>query len=162
MPGYIPLAMRYTPLVELYDSKNDQPQVEAVLKEMDSMSEGELSVGLARAKIRLNHSDKAGAERILSELAERYPDYPPVLIELGDLQADLKQNEQALASYQNAIPNSIGQAHLHASIAKSLHAMGRDHEALDQCRLAQALGPRDWQVQFSCAEIRDAVQSKSN
>ena len=160
VPGYIPLAMRYTPLAELYDSKNDQPQVEAVLKEMDSMSEGELAVGLARAKICLNHSDKAGAERILKELAERYPDYPPVLIELGDLQADLKQNEQALGSYQNAIPNSIGQAHLHASIAKSLHAMGRDREALDQCRLAQALGPRDWQVQFSCTEI--AVQSKSN
>ena len=162
VPDYIPLAMRYIPLVELYDSKNNQQQVEAVLKEMDSMSEGELAVGLARAKIRLNHSDAAGAERILSELADRYPDYPPVLIELGDLQAELKQNEQALVSYGNAIPNSIGQAYLHASIAKSLHAMGRDREALDQCRLAKALGPRDSAVKFSCAELQYAIDNKSN
>lgn len=159
-PGYIPLAMRYIPLVELYDSRGNQAQVEAVLKEMDSMSEGELAVGLARAKVRLNHSDKIGAERILSELAERYPDYPPVLIELGDLQADLSQNEQALISYQKAIPNSIGQAHLHSSIAKSLHALGRDREALDQCRLAMALAPSDSAVKFSCAELRYAIENK--
>ena len=162
MPDYIPFAMRYIPLVELYDSMNNQPQVEAVLKEMDSMSEGELAVGLARARIRLNHSDKTGAERILSELADRYPDYPPVLIELGDLQADLKQNEQALISYQDALPNSIGQAGLHSSIAKTLHAMGRDREALDQCRLALALGPRNSAVNFSCAELQYAIENKSN
>ena len=65
--------MRYIKLAELYDSRGNQEQVEAVLKEMDSMPEGELAVGLARAKIRLNHSDKKGAERILSELSERYP-----------------------------------------------------------------------------------------
>jgi tetratricopeptide (TPR) repeat protein len=159
---YVPLAVRYIPLVELYDSTGNQGQVEAVLKEVESMSEGELAVGLARARISLNHSDKRGAERILRELSDRYPGNAQVLIELGDVQADLKENEQALASYQSAIPNAIGRAHLHASMAQALHAMGRDREALDQCRLAQALGPHDWASQFSCAEIRNAVQSKSN
>jgi predicted Zn-dependent protease len=124
------------------------------------MPEGELAAGLARATIRLNHSDKEGAERILRELSERYPDSAQVLITLGTVQADLKQNEPALISYQRAIPNLVGQAQLHSSIAKSLHAIGHDRDALDQCRLALALAPHDPEVEFSCAEIRNEVENK--
>jgi tetratricopeptide (TPR) repeat protein len=156
-----PFALRYAKLAGLYDSIGNQKQVQAVLKDVDSMPEGELAAGLARATIRLNHSDKEGAERILSKLSERYPDNAQVLITLGDVQADLKQNEQALISYQRAIPNRIGQAQLHSSIAKSLHAMGRDREALDQCRLALALAsPHDFQTQFICTQIQGSVDSK--
>jgi tetratricopeptide (TPR) repeat protein len=162
VPDYGPLAMRYIPLAELYDSIGNHERVEAILKEVNSMPEGELAAGLARARIKLNHSDKEGAERILRDLSDRYPGNAQVLIALGDVQADLKENEQALVSYQGAIPNAIGKVSLHSSMARALHAMGRDREALDQCRLAQALGPRDWASQFSCAEIRNAVQSKSN
>ena len=61
VPDYGPIAMRYIDLAVLYDSMGNQEQVEAVLKEMDSMTEGELAVGLARARIRLKHSDKEGA-----------------------------------------------------------------------------------------------------
>ena len=156
-----PLALRYAKLAGLYDSIGNQKQVQAVLNEVDSMPEGELATGLARATIRLNHSDKEGAEQILSKLAERYPDNAQVLIALGDVQADLNQNEQALISYQRAIPNRIGQAQLHSSIAKSLRTMGRDHEALDQCRLALALAsPRDFETQFICTRIQNSVDSK--
>ena len=76
VPEYGPMAMLYIDLAVLYDSIGNQDQVEAVLKEMDSMTQGELAVGLARAKIRLNHSDKEGAERILLELSDRYPKLP--------------------------------------------------------------------------------------
>ena len=124
------------------------------------MSEGELAAGLARARIRLNHSDKQGAERILRELADRYPGNPEVLMTLGNLQADLKQNEQAMISYQRASERVIEHADLHLSMAKSLHAMGRDHEALDQCRLALALAPHDPAVMFPCIELRYAVENK--
>jgi tetratricopeptide (TPR) repeat protein len=162
VPDYGPIAARYVPLAELYDSIGNQKQVDAILREVDSMPVGGLAAGLARARIMLNHSDKEGAERILRDLSERYPGNAQVLIALGDVQADLKENEHALASYQGSIPNAIGKATLHASIARVLHAMGRDREALDQCRLTQALGPRDWTSQFSCAEIRNAIQTKSN
>ena len=64
------------------------------------MPEGELAVGLARAEIMSNHNDKRGAERILLELADKYPDNPEVLFRLGGVQADLNENEQALNSYQ--------------------------------------------------------------
>jgi tetratricopeptide (TPR) repeat protein len=159
VPEVGPFALRYAKLAGFYDSIGNQQQVETVLKEVDSMPEGELAAGLARATIRLNHSDKEGAERILRELSERYPDNAQVLITLGDVQSDLKQNDQALVSYQRAIANRIGQAQLHTSIAKTLHALGRDREALDQCRLALALGLTDWATQFSCAEIRTAAES---
>ncbi len=161
VPDVGPFALRYARLAGLYDSIGNQKQVEAVLKEVGSMPEGELAAGLARATIRLNHSDKEGAERILLELSERYPDNAQVLITLGGVQADLKQNEQALISYQRAIPNQIGQAQLHSSIAKLLHAMGRDHDALDQCRLAMALAsPHDFRTRFVCTQIQQSVDSK--
>ncbi len=73
MPEDGPIAMLYIDLAVLYDSMGNQEQVEAVLKEMDSMTEGELAVGLARARIRARHSDKAGEEKILLDLSKRYP-----------------------------------------------------------------------------------------
>jgi hypothetical protein len=76
------------------------------------------------------------------------------------LQADLNQNEQALSSFQR-ISHWTGHPHLYVAIAKSLHALGRDREALDQCRLATALaGPHDLETRFACTEIRNSVENK--
>ena len=110
--------------------------------------------------IRLNHSDKQGAERILRELADRHPENRDVLIPLGDLEFNLKHYEQALVCYQGADGNWFGDSQVHSSIAKTLHAMGRDREALDQCRLAVAMGPRDRAVKFSCAKIQNDIVAK--
>ena len=154
VPDYGPLALKYIKLAELYDSIGNQQQVEAVLKEIDSMPEGELAVGLARAQIRLNHSDQKGAEQILRELSVSYPTSWDVLFPLADLEFKLKHYDQALTCYQRAHAGWFGGAQLHLSMAQSLHAMGRNSEALDQCRLAQALAPRDRAIAFSCASIR--------
>jgi predicted Zn-dependent protease len=159
-PEFGPIALRYVPLVALHDAKGNQAQVDLLLKELDSMPEGELAVGLARAKIRLQHSDKEGAERILSELSHRFQQTPEVLIRLGEVQADLKRNEQALASYHRANESAIGVPQLHVAMAKSLHATGRDREALDQCRLAQAMAPFDWETQFACLQIKSETENK--
>jgi tetratricopeptide (TPR) repeat protein len=159
-PAFGPLALRYVPLAQLYDAQGNSGQVQSLLKKMDSMPEGELAVRLARAAILLQHNDKPGAEQILLELAARYPMNPEVLIKLGNLQADLNQNEQALSSFQR-ISHWTGHPHLYVAIAKSLHALGRDREALDQCRLATALaGPHDLETRFACTEIRNSVENK--
>jgi Flp pilus assembly protein TadD len=159
-PKFGLLAMRYGKLAELYDLDGKPQQSEAVLKEMDSMSGGELAVGLAEATIRLQHSDKEGAERILRDLSQRYASSPGVLIQLGDVQTDLKQNEAALAAYRLASVGALGDSHLHLSQAKALHGLGRDEEALGQCRLAMALAPQNMEIQFTCAQIRSAVENK--
>ena len=145
MPEYGSLAMSYIELAELYDSLGNQEQVDAVLKEVDSMSAGEVAEGLARARIRLNHSDKQGAERILRDLSNRYPEHREVLTQLGDVESDLKQYKEALTSYRSAAGGFFGDTRLHLSMAKELYAMGHGHEAVDQCRLsggvmAQQLG----------------------
>ncbi len=159
-PAFGPLALRYVLLAQLYDSQDNSEKVQSVLKKMDSMPEGELAEGLARAEILLQHNDKRGAEQVLLELADRYPMNPDVLIKLGNLQADLNQNEQALKSYQR-ISHWTGHPHLYVAIAKSLHALGREREALDQCRLALALAPpHDLETRFACTEIRNSVVSK--
>jgi hypothetical protein len=46
-------------------------------------------------------------------------------------------------------------------MAKSLHAMGRDREALEQCRLALALtSPHDMETRFVCMQIQYSVDNK--
>ncbi len=140
-PEYGPIALLYVKLAELYDSQGNQEQVEAVLREVDSMPEGELAVGLARATICLNHSDNEGAERILRDLSERYPTNDKVLTMLGDLELKSKEYKEALDCYQREGAGWYGGAQQHLSIAQSLHAMGREREAIEQCRLAQALSP---------------------
>ena len=160
VPDYDPLAVRYIRLAELYDSTGNQQQAEAVLKAIDSMSDGEMAAGLARAGIRLNHSDQQGAERILRELSDRYPTNGEVWMQLANLEFDLKQYKQALTSYQQAGGGWFAGAGVHSSIAKTLHAMGRDREALDQCRLAAAIDPRELAARFTCAKIRNDIESK--
>jgi len=160
VPDYGPMALYYVKLAELYDSIGNQEQVEAVLKEVDSMPEGELAVGLARAKIRLNHSDDEGAAAILREVSVRYPDNYKVLVELGDLEFKLKDYKRALESYNRAGAGWFGGAQLHLSIARSLRATGRDSEAVDQCRMAEALATPDVDVKSSCAEIRASAKNK--
>ena len=155
VPDYGPIAMLYIKLAELYDSIGNQAQVEAVLREVESMTIGELAAGLARAKIRLNHSDQEGAIKILQELSERYPTNYDVLIRLANLEFNRKKYKEALAYYERAGGGWFGDAPLHSSMAQSLHAMGRDREAVDQCRLAEALDPKSWAIKFSCASIRN-------
>jgi predicted Zn-dependent protease len=155
-----PLAMRYIPLLQIYDSLGNSRQVQSLMKEVESMPEGELAVGMARAEIRLQHGDKSGTEQLLRELSDRYPDDDAILMKLGNLQADLKQNEQALASYQR-ISHWLGHPNLYVARAQSLHALGRDREALEQCDLALASAPqKDRETQFYCIQIRSEVGNK--
>ena len=159
-PEFFPLSLQYVPLVELYDSQGDSARVKSLLEKLNYMPEGELAVGLARAEIMLNHNDKRGAERILLELADKYPDNPEVSFRLGGVQADLNENEQALNSYERIL-HWFAHPRLYASKAKSLHAMGRDREALDQCRLALALAsPHDLETLFVCTQIQYSVDNK--
>jgi protein O-mannosyl-transferase len=160
VPDYGPLALLYIKLAELYDSTGNQQQVEAVLKEVDSQPEGELAVGLARARIRLNHHDTQGAEQILRELSDHYPEDYEVWMQLADLEFNLKQNDQALASYQQAGGIWFGNIRTHLSTAKVLYAMGRGREALDQCRLATALSPSNWAIKDTCDWIRNDIENK--
>jgi tetratricopeptide (TPR) repeat protein len=160
VPDYEPLAMRYIPLAELYDSAGKQDQVDAVLKEVDSMPQGELAEGLARARIRLNRHDKQGAEEILLELSKSYPTNYEVWIQLADLQLDLKQNDDALISYQNAAGHWFADPRLHLSMARVLYTMGRNREAVDQCRLAVASWPQNWAIKNTCDWIRNNIESK--
>ncbi len=160
VPDYGPLAMRYIKLAELYDSVGNQQQVDAVLNEVDSMSDGEVAVGLARARIRLNHSDKQGAERILRELSDRYPENGQVSMPLGDLESSLQQYNQALICYQRAGGNWFADSRVHLAMAQSLRAMGRGREALDQCRLGVALLPNNQALKNICTYFRNDIGSK--
>lgn len=158
--GFGAPASFYIPLLQLYDSIGDRQHFKSVSEEVESLPEGELALGLAQIEIRLQRSDKAGAEQVLRELSQRYSDNDQLLMKLGNLQADLNQNQQALESY-NRISHWFGHPNIYAMKAKSLHALGRDREALEQCRMALASAPlNDHETQFICLEIRSETQRR--
>ncbi len=158
--GFGAPALYYIPLLQLYDSVGDRRHFQSLTKEVESMPEGELAVGLEQVEIRLQRSDKIGAEQALRELMNRYPDNDQLLMKLGNLQADLNQNQQALESYSR-ISHWFGHPNLYAVRAKSLHTLGRDREALKQCRLALASAlPSDHETQFICTKIRAELGSR--
>jgi tetratricopeptide (TPR) repeat protein len=158
--GFGTPALYYVPLLQLYDSSGDTQDFQSLTKEVESLPEGELAVGLEQVEIRLQRSDRAGAEQLLRELSNRYSDNDQLLMRLGNLQADLNQNAQALESYSH-ISHWFGHPNLYAVRAKSLHALGRDREALEQCRMALASAPlSDHETQFICMEIKSEIGSK--
>ncbi len=70
---------------------------------------------------------------------------------------DKKQYEQALEDYRLASAGWYMDAPTHVSMAKALQGMGRNKEAIDQCRLAEAMAPRLLTTKFACTKIRDAA-----
>lgn len=141
-----PPATAYVALADLYDLQQDHVHSEQVLREVESLPQGEATAAMARATELIRHGDRAGAMRILRALTESHPVVPSYWVALAELQAGENQNQEALASYRQALenlgnPNPADNSALHFRIAKLLHALGRDREAFDQCRLALALAP---------------------
>ncbi len=140
-------AMAYATLAELYDLQADDAHREEVLKKIESMPDGERVAGMERASAMTRHGDVAGAEHVLRAAIDHQPGVPSLWLTLGKTQASANQNQEALVSLQHALdysrPSQEDVKSLHLQIAQVLHAMGRDREALDQCRLVLALEPGD-------------------
>ena len=150
--GRVP-AYAYMVLAQLYDLSGNPAQTEAVLKQAESLYEGDKAAGLARAKIRLNHDDAPAAEAILRPLSSRYPDDSRVWVMLGEALAVQRRDAEALAAYRQAIAVASADPAAHLGAAQLLHAAGRDREASVECRRALAAAPTDRNAQALMAQI---------
>ena len=138
-----PVAQNYLMLAQVYDLNGDYARRDAELNYAESLPGGAEAVGLARAQMKVAHGDAAGAEAMLRGLARQYPRDYLVWTLLGRALAAEGRNEEALASYKQALNLTPGAAMPHFFSAQLLHAMNRDREALDECRQVLAAAPND-------------------
>ncbi len=138
-----PTAQNHLLLAQVYDLNRDYAQRDAELNYAESLPGGAEAVGLTRAQMKVAHGDAAGAEAMLRELARQYPGNYLVWTELGRALAAEGRNEEALATYKEAVKITPGASMPHFLSAQLLHAMNRDREALEQCRLVLAAAPND-------------------
>ena len=136
-----PPAAAFVMLAELYDAQGDLTHRDEVLQHTRNLPDGDKAVALAYARIEARHGDLKRAEEILHDLVRRYPDDSRSWIALGLLLADDNRGEESLSALDRAQQLSPGDPEPHFFAARVLHTMGRDGDALGECRRALDLAP---------------------
>ena len=88
------------------------------------------------AHLKLFEFDGLGAEGILIDCSQRYPEDPGVWFTVGSAKALLDKHEEALDAYRKAMALAPYDPTPHSLAAMTLHEMGRDSDALAECRTA--------------------------
>src|SRR5208282_3237613 len=128
-------------------------RVEAALKDAESLPGGREQAALFRAEIKIVHGDFLGAEAIARGLTSTDPDNDEAWSTLGLALSSQKRYQPAVSAYQRAAELSPNDNLPHFFMARIFHQMGRDQEALEQCRLALALEPNDGTTKALMAQI---------
>ena len=92
--------------------------------------------------------------QILNEMIVRYPDTPRVWLLLGTVRMAGKDYEGALGAFKRAMALAPDLPAPHHDAAVALHRMGRDGDALTQCRLALAAAPDYQEARTLMTEIQ--------
>ncbi len=141
--NYLPNApvSAWVELGELYDAANDAAGSQTAFAQAEKMPGGAFEVALARARISLSRKDGAGAQRQLESLLAAAPDEPRALLMLGSAMAVQHRYDEALNAYQHALRIVPDNTTLRFLTALTLHNLGREREALEQCQLVLRAAP---------------------
>jgi protein O-mannosyl-transferase len=147
-------AFNYTTFADYADAAGEPAESDRALKVAETLIDGKKEAQLVRAQIRFRHGDFTGATQILNEMAVRYPDVVRVWLLLGRTRMARSDYDGAFAAFERAIaiPPDLPAAHYYAAVA--LHRMGREGEALTQCRLALDTAPDYQDARSLMAEIQ--------
>ncbi|HKD66889.1 MAG TPA: tetratricopeptide repeat protein [Candidatus Binataceae bacterium] len=152
-------ASAYISLAQLYDAAEDPAASEAAFARAETLPGGGFDTVLARAQLKLGHKDGPGAEQQLKPILGVAPDDPRALLMLGSAMALQKRYNDALAAYEHAsrvVPANLTVRFL---IALTLHNLGRNREALEQCRLVLQRAPTDPNARSLLALLQRDLQS---
>jgi tetratricopeptide (TPR) repeat protein len=94
---------------------------------------------LTRARLLSAEGELSAALRLLETVLEREPNAVPALLLKGGVQLQLREEDAALRSFARAAALATGSAEARNGLARCLHAMGRDDEALQDALAARAL-----------------------
>ncbi|MFZ0890517.1 MAG: tetratricopeptide repeat protein [Candidatus Binataceae bacterium] len=133
----------YSVLARLYDASGDKAKSEAILKRMQSTKGGSPAAELLRTDLKLSHGDAPGAGAMARQLSIAYPYDPRVWVELGLALIAQKRDSEALAAFQRALSFAPRDTAVNYLTAVTLYRLGRNREALDQCRRVLAVAPDD-------------------
>lgn len=148
-----PLAGEYIMLARLYDAQGDQAQTEQALRKAQALPAGDQAVAVARAQMKIAHGDPHAAEIIMRTFTGRYPNSLLGWTELGISLAAQKNYGEARSAFQHALQVAPNDPSAHFLMGGVLHAMGRDDEALEQCRRVLAIAPDDANARALMAQI---------
>ncbi|HUO04637.1 MAG TPA: tetratricopeptide repeat protein [Candidatus Binataceae bacterium] len=142
-----PPLIAYTDAAIAADAAGDPQTAESELKRAEAIPGGGRAAALARAQIRFLHKDNKGAEASLRDLLNREPDYVPALNVLGAVLSADHRDDAAILAYRHALKTAPHDAGIHYRIALSLHKLGRDREARDECAIALVAAPNDRNIE---------------
>jgi tetratricopeptide (TPR) repeat protein len=148
-------AFDYATFADYADAAGEPAESERALKAAENLLDGKKEAQVVRAQIRFRHGDVAGALQILNEMIVRYPDMPRVWLLLGTVRMARKDYEGAFVAFErvSALKSDFPVPHYFAAVA--LHHMGRNAEALTQCRLALAAAPDYQNARALLTEIQN-------
>lgn len=147
-------ARAYVTLANYADAAGRTNLSEAALRVSASLAGGAKLAQLTRAQIALRHGDNQSANRILEDLSHKYPDDAEVWSDLGSVRVASKDYPGALAAYRRLAVLAPDFSAAYFLTAQVLHSMGRDQEALANCRIALKLNPGDPATTALIAQIQ--------
>ena len=150
-------AMAYVSLAQIYESAGDRAQGEAALKYAESLPGGVEAVGLGQADTRIEQGDNAGAEQILRGLAARFPGDQTVWATLGTALFAQNRNDDALDAFGRSLSLAPDDPQVRLYAARTLHKLGRNGEAFEQCRLALSVDPGNAAARALMSEIANSA-----
>jgi hypothetical protein len=112
---------------------------------------------MRRAQIKLFECDGLGVETLLADCTTRFPKDPGVWWTLGSAKVLLKKIDEALSAYRIAMELAPTDPTPHSLAAMTLHSIGRDLDALAECRTAISLGSPDPYIRELIIEIETSV-----
>ncbi|HUO06154.1 MAG TPA: tetratricopeptide repeat protein [Candidatus Binataceae bacterium] len=151
-----PPLVAYRDVAIAADAAGDYKGAEAVLKQAEAQDGGVEMAAMTRAQILSIHGNRAGAEAALRELLRRNPDNAQALAALGTTLSSDGHLDDALDAYRHASLLEPHDSNLHYRIALTLHKLGRNREAHDECALALSSMPSDPNVRALMAELEHA------
>jgi tetratricopeptide (TPR) repeat protein len=154
-----PPADAYVGLAQLYELSGDPDKGEEMLKYAATLPGGAHVAALARAQMKMNHGDRAGAQQILRDLVVNEPSDPRVWTMMGMAAGAQKSHEEALADFERAVALAPRDPFSRFWAAYTLYRLGRDAEALEQCRQVLAISPNDRNTQALMAKIERRMAS---
>jgi protein O-mannosyl-transferase len=148
-----PLPREYILLAKVYDAENQPAPAQAALSLAASRPQGEAPAAVAGAQMAMRHGDPQSAETILRDATRRFPDDVLPWMQLGVMLAGQARYAESLSAFGRALELAPNDSSLHLLMAGALHALGRNPEALNQCRLALAAAPDDPNARALMAQI---------
>ncbi|HUO05050.1 MAG TPA: tetratricopeptide repeat protein [Candidatus Binataceae bacterium] len=125
------------------DTAGDANLANAALARAADMPGGAEAAALTQAQFRFRHGDNKGAEESARQLLSRDPNNAQALVTLGSALSVEHRYDEALAAYRRTVEISPDAPLIHYMLASTLHQLGRDREAHDECTIAIEAAPND-------------------